>query len=90
MGLLVANEELTKPREPRVRGFDHPAPRALAPGARPALLSPRAHMRGVVPIEHVLVRGRTDEARVGAQVLARARSHRRLKTSPVSRPRKNR
>ena len=34
-------------------------------------------MRGVVPIEHVLVRGRTDEARVGAQVLARARSHRR-------------
>ena len=47
MGLLVANEELTKPREPRVGGFDHPAPRALAPGARPALLPARAHMRGV-------------------------------------------
>ena len=77
MHLLVSNQQLAKAREPRVRNLDHPAPRALALGALLAFFATRAHMWGVVAIEHLLLGDCANEAGVGAQVLAGTRRHRR-------------
>jgi len=69
MSLLVADKQLAKAGEPRVRDFDDPAPRALALRPLGAFLAAGPHMRGVVPRDHVLPRRGADETGVGAQVL---------------------
>ena len=77
MQLLVAHQQFAKPIEPRVRDFHHPAPGALALLALRPFLSARPHMRRIRLHTHLMQGRVADKPSVRAQVLGRARRHRR-------------
>lgn len=68
--LLVSHQKFTKPVEPRMRSFYHPAAGFLTLAARSDLFAPLPHVRRIATVPHGLRGGLTSVALVRTQVLA--------------------